>query len=147
LFCLVKNSQSCTIINSSQNTRITDSQDFIVPANEFAKATDPYDFHMRFNGQCARNGVNLILGGYSYFPNRDCDRTFRVTTENWDIGIDFPYDSVFLIDPVLPESTSSISFGSNILSKLDRTTNNLIALNQRLLDRFDNKDYYKRKES
>jgi hypothetical protein len=68
----------------------SNSQDNIIPANEFADITPAtLDLHLKAGGQCDSNGFNLIENAYSNAPTEDCDNNTRPVTGNWSIGINY----------------------------------------------------------
>jgi hypothetical protein len=67
----------------------TNSQDNIVPADEFVDITPAtLDLHMLVGGQCEDNGLNLLAAEYTDAPTRDIDGDARPNPGTWSIGVD-----------------------------------------------------------
>lgn len=87
----------------------SNSQDNIVPADEFFSIASPPDLRVRAGGQCENNGLNLREVSADEPPTEDCLNIARPDTGLWSIGI-----SLIGYSPTPAPDSLSISYSSNV---------------------------------
>lgn len=136
---------------TTDSTGGSNGQSLITPANEFVDINNTtIDLHLKPTGQCRNNGINLIEESYIGAPLIDCDSTARPETGSWDIGIDYPFDSMIIIDDGSSVDFSGVIYTPGLVGFVPLLRSYIqccpVNVNIRLRYRFDNKDYYKRTE-